>query len=116
MLSTLSLATLIIAYDPGGVVSEYEAKAKMVLETQTRVEIIGDCYSACTLFADRARPNVCVTPDTRFYIHQATEVSTGRRSPVEYSPDLQSYIGEQPTDGWLLLTYDDLTNFWSTCK
>ncbi len=111
----MRLLALLILFDPGGRLDEYALKASYINSHSIPVEIAGDCYSACTYLADRARANVCITPAARFHIHQATTVATGARSPVPYSPDFQSYVGPQPTEGFLTLTYPDLAKFWRTC-
>ncbi|WP_353646952.1 hypothetical protein [Mesorhizobium sp. WSM2240] len=102
-------------FDGGGLVHEYQTAAAQAVEHNVQITIDGSCYSACTLFADMARDQVCVTPRTRFYIHQATDHPSGNRTPVQYSPGFHIYIGPQPTEGWLVLDYDDLRKFWRTC-
>jgi hypothetical protein len=104
-----------ITMDPGGRLDEYTAAAKNVIEHQIQIKIDGRCYSACTLFADQARQHVCITPGTRFFIHQATQHPSGRRAPVQYSPAFHAYVGLQPTEGWLVLDFNDLKKFWRVC-
>lgn len=107
--------SVIIMLDPGGKIDEYLSAASAAVEHNVQVRIDGDCYSACTLFADKARSQVCITKRTKFYVHQATLHPSGKRRPVQYTQDLYVYIGDQPTEGWLVLDYTKLTKFWRTC-
>lgn len=117
-ISSLTLSArlvLVVTFDGGGYLDKYEADAALIKQQNIAVQITGRCYSACTYLADLVREHVCITPNTRFYIHQATEHPSGRRVPVEYRPDFSAFIGPQPTEGWRVLTYDDLSKFWRTC-
>lgn len=116
ILSATATASVTILFDGGGLVHEYQQAAKNALEQNIQIKIDGRCYSACTILADQARPNVCITPNARFFIHQATNHPSGTRTPVEYSPDLDAFIGAQPLKGWKILEYRDLIKFWRACK
>src|SRR4051794_40671834 len=61
----------VVAQDMGGVLKDYFDLVDRVLRSGTTVEIAGDCYSACTVLADQARPNVCLRPEAAMHVHQA---------------------------------------------
>ncbi len=59
----------------GGPVSIFRAAAEAVHKTRMRVIIDGVCPSGCPLFADWARPYVCITPNAVFLFHMARRYS-----------------------------------------
>lgn len=73
--------------NPGGVIGNYEALARLVLATNRRVIINGDCASACTVFADKARPMVQITITSRFQFHRS---QTEHDLPL--SPDVADWV------------------------
>lgn len=116
MLNIVAATVMIISFDGGGYVHEYRAKAEDIIHHQTQVRIVGSCFSACTIMADLARNQVCVGPKARFHFHQGTYQSTGERFHVQYTPDVDLLVGEQPTEGWKTLTFDDLITIWRPCS
>ena len=63
----------VVTYNPGGFVSKFESAASAILGgARERVIIDGDCYSSCTLLADYAAENVCLTVWARLYFHRGT--------------------------------------------
>src|SRR4051812_48661191 len=57
----------VIKENLGGVASTFQNAALHILETKNfEVVVDGDVYSAFTIFADLARPKVCVTPNASF--------------------------------------------------
>ncbi|WP_461495438.1 hypothetical protein [Pyruvatibacter sp.] len=126
--SQLYGADRVIRYDGGGDIQEYIGR---VTEKQT-VALDGDCYSACTIWLDRARHNpdqsVCITPYAEFHFHLGFRYSkiNGeweflRRfdtTPLYHSEDIAEWIaahGGPPADGWLTMTYEDARAYWPTC-
>ena len=114
--AALAAAIMIIDFDGGGRVQEYLERAAHVLQYDIPVQITGDCFSACTIFADRARQNVCVTPDARMYFHAGMYVSDKRRFQINYSTDIDQLVGEQPLSGWKVMRYPLTTKIWRLCS
>src|SRR3569623_1170953 len=61
----------IIKENVGGVITVFQAAARAVNKCNLQVVIAGPSYSACTIFADKAREHVCITPQAEFGFHQA---------------------------------------------
>ena len=60
----------LIRYSPGGLIERFKADA-LRLRAQGRLMVIdGECISACTVAADRARPNACITPRATLHFHK----------------------------------------------
>ncbi len=113
----------VITRNGGGSVVAFEKLAARLVRTRERLEIVGPCYSACTMLADQARPFVCIREGAEFHIHQSMMFGpgpeNGLRAPVRYSPDLDAYInnrGGQPTVGWLSIPYQTALLFWPACE
>jgi hypothetical protein len=70
---------VVITQDYGGYVAEYENAAFNYREKGVRVEIRGQCRSACTLAL--TVPNVCVAEGAIVAWHQAYEPNTHRLRP-----------------------------------
>lgn len=63
---------LVINYDPGGFVFEYEARWKEVAQSGERVIFDGECDSACTMILGIVPyDRMCVTPKAKFGFHKA---------------------------------------------
>ena len=112
----------LVGNDAGGGVDDYDHLAKRLVRTGEPLQLAGDCYSACTALADRARPYVCLFPGARLFIHQSTVGGgpyAGLRMDVKYSADIAAWIrdqGGQPDVGYLLMDYDTARRFWPACK
>lgn len=105
----------VIHYDPGGIVAAYVAQAGR--DAGKPVAFTGDCFSACTLYADRMRASACVTPQARMHIHKG-RTPDGRRISVPYSAPMSSWIdanGGQPENGWLTMRHPQTLAFWAPC-
>jgi len=62
----------IVGYSPGGYTAVFQAAGDAFRAGSHDAMIInGPCYSACTMAADRAWPNVCTTKHALFGYHQA---------------------------------------------
>jgi hypothetical protein len=116
----------VITYDSGGLVAEYEHLSRRVRLTGLRIEIDGECYSACAILADKARPFVCLTHNARLFFHQTAwegEDLQGNavilRAPYEgFSEDVNAWIelnGGQPLSGWLYMPFLEARKFWPSC-
>jgi hypothetical protein len=107
----------------GGLISDFEDLADRLVRTGEPLEIVGDCYSACTILADRARKVVCIDRKVRFRFHQAGMIGgeeMGKRWKYEgYSPELRAWLdaqGGEPEVGWLTMRYAEAKRFWRRCE
>lgn len=121
----------------GGMVSTFLDAADEVVKTRRKVRIDGQCVSSCAVFADFARPNVCITERAVFKFHQTTRTLTFvsretlrgipiaervrsvelRESPPA-SPDILSWVearGGFPSKGFLEMDATEAKSFWSLC-
>jgi hypothetical protein len=120
----------IVTRSPGGYIYLFEQAAHQVLEGEKRLVVIdGDCYSACTIFADLARSRVCITQMAVFYFHKAYYTDTRMVAGVEQvihtdlfdppqSPDIDKAVralGGYPADGFTSMPYAIAKDFWRTC-
>lgn len=114
----------------GGKVDDFLLAAEDVLKTGRHIKIDGVCASACATFADKARPNVCVTRNAVFKFHLAawgTFIQTSSshrvtffetREPPPVSQDIEAWVAKHggfPSKGFLLLTTEDALAFWPLC-
>jgi hypothetical protein len=120
----------VIKEDNGGYIRQFEELADRIKATRWIIKVDGECYSACTLLMDRARPYVCITSNARLFIHKGSKPPMdpwpGDPNPqpvrfdVEYSDDLDAWIsdnGGQPgKGGWLYMDYLEAKNFWPNCQ
>lgn len=113
----------IIRQSQGGYTHKFIELAQEIKAKNKRLEIRGACVSACTILADLARPNVCVSESVVIAIHQGKivpkEGEEAKRIPLEYSDDLDVWIankGGQPTHGFILMFYDEAKEYWPTCN
>jgi hypothetical protein len=118
----------IITFSKGGKLDDF-AKAAISLKEDDMVVIDGVCISACALFADVARPQVCVTPKAVFVFHAGYDHGLTRRdgSPLRIDPphslDIRRYVyelgGFTESEEWSelpALAYPDTLDFWPLCK
>lgn len=133
----------VITSNNGGWVPDFKKAAEIVKRRNIHVKIDGACYSACAVFADAARPQVCITKRAEFYFHLGTNyknlpvefsfagASGVKRSwklfsvtvPVstfepEQSPLVRDWIlqkGGFPADGFLKMDYEAAQSFWPMC-
>jgi hypothetical protein len=124
----------IIKYNGGGYTEEFEAAAKAVNSDYKKlVAINGPCYSACAVFADKARGHVCIGPRAVFGFHQIAVVYrnadgtpwmtfpvggyAGKTIPPN-SQDIVDWVnnhGGFPVQGLLLMRAAQASKFWRTC-
>lgn len=127
-----------ISYSSGGTVSEFKDAAEEVVKTNRQVRIDGQCVSSCAIFADFARPNVCITERAVFKFHQTTRTvtfisretlrgipiaervrSTKLREPPPASPDILAWVearGGFPSKGFLEMGAAEAKAFWPLCE
>lgn len=97
--------------------------AKLVRTAHRSIVIDGQCYSGCAYFADKARPQVCVTRTARFGFHKGRWEIKGSGNTVFFdiihSPDIHKWVmshGGYPVDGLLVMQYPETKKFWPICK
>ena len=128
----------VIRKNHGGNTPLYEMAAEAVKRLGIRVTIRGECYSACALFADLARPNVCIEETTVFGYHLGTEgpsrsfllpswmggytitLAITRRFEPEHSSDIYDWVTRPswkgfPGDSMLLMSSLEAEQFWPRC-
>ena len=116
----------VIRENDGGYVPDFEHATRQIKARGRRLVIDGPCRSACTLMADQARPNVCVTERASLHFHQGFSwtdptrpQSEATRSPLRYSPDIAAWIadkGGQPLHGWLDMSAEEARRFFPACE
>ncbi|TSC63807.1 MAG: hypothetical protein G01um101491_452 [Parcubacteria group bacterium Gr01-1014_91] len=107
----------------GGSVWVFAYAAREILRMGRHVRIDGSCDSACALFADLARPNVCITDRAVFGFHQLTITAgpagaTETREPPPASPDIKAWVdarGGFPSEGLLVMNANEAIAFWPLC-
>lgn len=68
-------AAIVITLDKGGVVADYFSAAEKYKLTRRRIEVRGECRSACTVLLEV--PTLCVSPGAVFRWHHAFIKETG---------------------------------------
>lgn len=117
----------VIRKNNGGILEEFQAAAKAVLETNGLALIIdGDCMSACAVLADMARPKVCITEHAMFWFHKGYNRNFKPGKPLfrfdpPHAQDIRSwvkYMGGFPTDDahMLKMHVTEAKWHWPMCK
>lgn len=111
----------VVHSNPGGVVGVFLLAGHQAgTEKHRGVVIDGDCFSSCTLFAQAARPNVCVTRKTVMGFHMAKDPN-GMEYPLPAYSDIRTWImdrgGEPPNAGgiFLVMRWPETNKFWPEC-
>jgi hypothetical protein len=116
----------VIQENKGGDAVKFVQAASKLKEGQ-RVIVDGECYSACVLFADFARPKVCITDRAEFFLHMgsSTLVKPDGTRLAWYPPhsdDIEEYVSEHggyPQTGikekMLPIQHPDTLKFWPKC-
>ena len=120
----------------GGDVEEFQEAAKAALRTGREVIINYECDSACAVFADAARRNICVGPSARFGFHKTfvtiVAADWGKRlfprqqiwrmwetrGIPPQSPWIHDWVrrhGGYPTVGVMYMYAGDARKFWRSC-
>jgi hypothetical protein len=112
----------VVQQSDGGRLAAFYAAAEHVRERKLPVRIMGRCSSSCVLFADRARPHVCVDRTAQMRIHSGRNAepdgTVNFYLEMPFSADLTHWIaahGGQPEDKWLILKGESLRSFWPLC-
>jgi len=112
---------MIIGYDGGGVIAQYEARAEQLAKSGEEIRVKGYCMSACTIMITRPGVNTCVTRNAALGFHRGTYYIGSRkvRFPIEYNHPVQTWInsrGGLPWDGsFLVMTWPDTGIYFREC-
>lgn len=119
------LPPLVIDFDGGGYLSQYEARARELALQGRKVVIRGVCASACTMMIGRVHDKVCVKPRAELWFHQSgheyvTEnrsESGTRRMMDAYPVPLKLWIERRGglTAEWLKLKGAELRKMFRPC-
>lgn len=123
----------------GGLVHLFRSAAEEVRGGLKKQIVIGvPCISACAIFADLARPHVCITSGAVFYFHLARKLDINfnwfvmrttnisplsellilRYSDPPQSPDIDAWVrsrGGYPKDAFLVMPFSVAKKFWPVC-
>ena len=80
---------VVIDGDMGGVLADYALRAGQYRRDNRRVEILGACGSACTVFI--GLPGACIGPHASVLMHAAYERGTGKTLPWATAMIVASY-------------------------
>jgi hypothetical protein len=126
-----------ITYSPGGRIDLFHKQLEIARHDQIKVVIDGPCISACTVFAEKMRPNVCITRRAQFEFHNATVVvknrigevtDTYREDPSElYSADILAWVNgnggfpgsdtsPEESAKFLVMYFDNARRYFKVCK
>jgi hypothetical protein len=103
----------------GGYLVVFEFAARTLpARTHRDVAILGECASACTVFADEARDRICVGPGTVMAFHRSNQDEV----PSSYRRELVSWV--EAHGGFPSFESGDVTEmhfpvtltFWRLCK
>ncbi|WP_316196596.1 hypothetical protein [Bradyrhizobium sp. SZCCHNS3053] len=86
--------TYTIHDDGGGVIVKYVRRYSDMRDNHQKIEVAGECASACTLFLGLLpETQYCVRPTARLGFHTATAITRARngKETFEYAPEL-SYL------------------------
>jgi len=75
-----AVSTMIVSFDMGGSIQSRQTEVRKLRRTGQRVEIIGRCYSACTMYLGLS--NVCVAPNAVLGFHGPKGVAGSLASDV----------------------------------
>src|SRR3989344_2901979 len=81
----------IINDSSGGYIDDFQAAAQAVKRENRPVTISGGGTSACALFADLARPQVCITVQAHFHFHMGTEYAFALNLNIFWRPAFMSW-------------------------
>lgn len=120
--------TCVIRDDPGGTIRLYKNQAYLLKNQGRHLVIDGRCDSACTVAADLARPNVCITRRAQLRFHKAYWCEDGvqKRGDLyeDYSRDISRWVkanGGFPGADWnddslLVMNADQASSFFPACS
>jgi hypothetical protein len=119
-----------VRYSPGGDIDTFLVAADKIKHEGAVLRIDGPCISACTMAADRLRPNnVCVTPRALFGFHNVTVTlpNGGQfRSPAGgyYHWDISRWVHQRGgfpgtlvgDETLLIMTFKESAAFFPVCS
>lgn len=115
----------VIEDDAGGIIDTYAAQGRLAALGHVPVVVDGPCMSACTIFVDLDRVNVCVTQRALLGYHQGRMQKPDGTETFEniayQTPGLEAYIAArgglpEPDKGHLLmLNFAEASRFYRPC-
>lgn len=114
MLSACGEDPCVIGNNSGGKVADFEELVRVVRKRKIDVVIVGECASACAMFADLARDRVRITPTATFAFHR-----TNFETKPPASPDIMEWVesnGGFPSNAsgkTTVMRYPDTLRYWS---
>ncbi len=111
-----------ITANTGGYVDVFQRAAHVVLQKQIPVIVDGICLSGCSLFADMARPNVCVTPLVALGFHKGFgrfRDGRWRHFDPTYSRDIHDWVrarGGFSATSMLMMPFAHAARIWRACR
>lgn len=114
----------VVAFNPGGNGGEFEWASWQVTHRHALqlVVINGECYSGCTIAADRIRSagKLCITEQARMGFHQGIYVKTKKAFIPRYSEDIDRMVrkagGYPEPRNMNYFVYKDIKALWPTCE
>lgn len=106
----------------GGTIREFQEQARQVVKDNKPVIVDGLCLSACTIFVDIARDQVCLTEKALLAYHQGYIPKTRVTFDINYeTPGLNEYIKERGglpnpyTGNFLTINFEEAKQFYKPC-
>jgi hypothetical protein len=116
--------TIEIGDDSGGFVAEYALRLYEMRETKQRVEFVGRCDSACTLFLALPVDQTCITEGAYFRFHAPSSPSAAAAAAVtaymmnKYPKWVRAWIIAQGglSDRQATMSFDYANKFIRNCS
>ena len=117
-------ATVEIGDDSGGFVAEYALRLYEMREAKQKIEFVGRCDSACTLFLALPAEQTCITERAYFRFHAPAAPSASTAAAVaaymmrKYPNWVRAWIVAQGglSDGLDTMGYEYANKFMRTCS
>lgn len=94
--------TVVVSFDMGGSLQARQTEIRRMRQRGQRVEILGRCYSACTMYL--GLPNVCVGPDAVLGFHGPRGAfGTLPQDAFEHWSRIMSRSLRQPLQTWFMM-------------
>jgi hypothetical protein len=107
----------VIRDNQGGHMMSFIFAARTLYMRKKVAVIEGDCKSACALFADLARPMVCISKDATLWFHKTSEETDPPQSQ-DIDKWVRSYGGYPSYASGMMLKMETpaILKFWPVCE